>query len=381
MKLLFITHSSNLVYGAARSLNLLLKNAPFHYDIVFSKQFLRYHSADEVKGYVGPNCDNIFYCDLLLDYSMMQSFRSWDKDKSFLFNLKEIGSSYKKAALYYIHKKELLKIIETGNYDFIHLNSSVLYPILTSKYNMAIHIRELLPSRIPFYAKRKFSKAKTVICIEEPVKKHFLTACGGNGIDRTNVLLNPFDMRSVKTIDLQSALREYDLDANTTIFTIAGVVSPSKGVDFVIDSFLSKTLEKKVLLVVGNDTTPTAVELKKKYIGQSSIRFLGEIKNMDSIYAITDYIVRGEPEFCTGRTVYEALFSGCSVLIPGTEQDINDGAFLPDQKERVHFYEPLDGEALSTQFSNLVKTSKSNYVESNIDDYVKNFVSIMERNM
>ena len=89
MKLLFITHSSNLVYGAARSLNLLLKNAPFHYDIVFSKQFLRYHSSDEVKGYVGPNCDNIFYCDLLLDYSMMQSFSSWDKDKSFLNNLKE----------------------------------------------------------------------------------------------------------------------------------------------------------------------------------------------------------------------------------------------------------------------------------------------------
>lgn len=372
MKLLFITHSLNFVYGAARSLHLLLKSIPDHYDVMFQKRILKQYSIEEVREFVGPKCDSVFFCDLPTDYSMME-YKIWNKTNSIFQNVKEVGSVIKRTFLYLINRNQIMQIIKAGNYDCIHVNSSVMYPLLSDKFYMTIHIRELLPLRISHFAKKRFKKAKALICIEEVVKRHLINCCHGINESLIHVISNPFDMSSVNSIDVDSVLKKYKLMKSSTIFTIAGSITNQKGVDFVIDSFIESNCVDKVLLVVGDENTKFCSILKNKCHDYPSIRFLGEQPNMNDIYAISDYVVRGEAEFCTGRTVYEALFSGCSVILPGIDSNIGDGIFLPDQIDRVFFYLPRDNKALSYLFSTLVKSKKKGFVSSNTKDYYMAF--------
>ena len=76
--------------------------------------------------------------------------------------------------------------------------------------------------------------------------------------------------------------------------------------------------------------------------------FCGEMKDTGSIYRISDYIIRGEPQFCIGRTIYEGLFAGAGAIIPGHAADIGKMQSGDELREKIHFYEPESEETLAT---------------------------------
>ncbi len=94
---------------------------------------------------------------------------------------------------------------------------------------------------------------------------------------------------------------------------------------------------------------------------------------MEPVYASTDYVVRGDPAPCVGRTIYEGLYSGSHIIMPGPPK-----ADLIFEAERfgdaIRFYVPGSKDALAKSFaeSSGKKVAARNY-RSNISDYVAAF--------
>ena len=71
------------------------------------------------------------------------------------------------------------------------------------------------------------------------------------------------------------------------------------------------------------------------------------MENVNGIYAISDFIIRGEECFGVGRTVYEGLYSGCNVIIQGERQiDLFKISGYDKFKKKIFFYEPRNPEIL-----------------------------------
>ena len=95
-----------------------------------------------------------------------------------------------------------------------------------------------------------------------------------------------------------------------------------------------------------------------------------------AVYALADYVLRGEAYPCVGRTIYEALYAGCGVIIPGSPANhtlFEYERFAP----RVHFYPPADEARLRAVFEALqtVKLADKRG-ESNVAAHVAAFDAI-----
>lgn len=109
-----------------------------------------------------------------------------------------------------------------------------------------------------------------------------------------------------------------------------------------------KTKNKRaVLLVVGDITLKERKTVEHITGGDSRIRLLGEWKEPGPIFAISDYILRGE-RFFSGfsRTVYEGLYSGCRVIFPGKREEAVDSLQYDEFRDNLLFYTPRDEDAL-----------------------------------
>jgi hypothetical protein len=83
--------------------------------------------------------------------------------------------------------------------------------------------------------------------------------------------------------------------------------------------------------------------------------YLGEVPNLVStgFFKSIDYLVRADSTFRTGRTVYEALFAGKAVILPGNQSDLEDDKNLAEFCGRVFFYDPLSADGLIESFKQL----------------------------
>ena len=105
------------------------------------------------------------------------------------------------------------------------------------------------------------------------------------------------------------------------------------------------------------------------------ILFWGEEKEICKIYAWSDYVIRGEIEFRMGRSILEALYSDCNVIISCSDSlVVSTNDELNRFKDKVYHYFPRNMESLQNVFSKLPtkKIFKSNF-NSNVDGYVNDF--------
>ena len=99
-------------------------------------------------------------------------------------------------------------------------------------------------------------------------------------------------------------------------------------------------------------------------------------------YRVLDYVVRCDPAVGLGRTVYEALYSGCGVILQ------NDGSLqrtLPntttEMEGKVFFYEIGSTDSLIDAFRRTRGERVKNRVYySNVDRYVKQFQAFIAEN-
>ena len=116
MKALFITHDTS-IYGASKSLQALLKNYNgVTIDLAINKNFLKNADFARIKDIFGPNISNIYrlYLPFKLCYEVNIPVARFVK-------------IVKRNFFWKLHKKSFYNLIARNKYDFIHLNSLVLY--------------------------------------------------------------------------------------------------------------------------------------------------------------------------------------------------------------------------------------------------------------
>ncbi|MCI8782147.1 MAG: glycosyltransferase family 4 protein [Dorea sp.] len=362
-KLLVIMHSNNLVYGAGKSLLYWINEANVSFDLVYPKSLIGKNDKDifirEMHGLENIYCEWIPFSRCYLGKNGA--------------SIKGIVYQHLNNIMFYLNRKKIKKIIE--KYDKIYLNSLVLWQLIRSEKNFYIHIREIFDGSYQLYEKisRNLEKTQGQIFIDYSTYEKFKDIKGSKII-----LNNPFNMKILKHISVDMVLKKIGLGKNKTVFSVIGMIYETKGVKFIIESFLETQIEA-YLLIVGKIRGTYAKECIKLAKNNCNVIFLGEIKEIEEIYAISDYIIRGEPCFCIGRTIYEGLYSGCDVIVPGKQEDIQHYKDIFDIQENIHFYEARNKKSLIEQITNLKKIIKSErHFRSNIESYTKKIKKFME---
>lgn len=363
MKALFILHEGIFIYGANRSISGVLKNLEYDFDLLICRSFTKQVNETELRELFGNHLKNVFVC-------WIPRYRCQFYDKVSVFS--ECSHIVNNVLAYFFSGKRR-NIIKRGNYDYVHLNSLVLYPVIDHNARYVVHAREIIN---PEYRRRKkfyqaLEKAEGIIYIDEatrlPVEKNIT-------IQNSLVLNNPFDMRHIRNTDAEESLKKYGLSNDFTVFAMLGQVGDNKGSKFVIHSFMSHHNQNSRLLIVGNHNHAYGRECEKMTEKDERIIYCGELKDTSGIYRICDYIIRGENQFCIGRTIFEGLYSGAGVIIPGFKKDLKK---MPDEKnfsDKIYLYEPGNKNALSGVIEKCSHKKQLNReFKSNITEYMEQY--------
>lgn len=363
LKALFVTHDYGM-YGASKSLQLLLKNNN-QMDVTLAvplKEILTLKKKEKIANKFGITVKDI-----------KQFFLPWDNCDE-LRKTDFIHGNEKKIRnlLWKITQNIFYSEIERHNYDFIHLNSLVLNRMINRRYPFIIHIRDYLEDD-PAIVVEHLKKAKGVIFIDDSVEMPF----EGRTIPNKLTLYNPVDMSGVRKL-INSNLDH----GNEVIVSIIGRIEVAKGVDFIIKAFNRANCENMRLLIVGNGAPVSFVNYCKRLARSNKrIVFWGKEDNIDKIYALSDYVIRGEIDYRMGRSILEALYSDCDVILSSSDGKIaGRNVELAKFKNKVHCYSPRNIVSLKTLFKSLDKRKvvKGNF-QSNVEKYVHAFNRYINR--
>ena len=373
MKALFIIHCQDPIYGASRSIGNLIRNLDADVDIIFPMKIRKDGiTQEQIDTFYGSRVRNVWYLPQPLRLTALVD----------ALGIQHHVKSFVKDILYFFTQPIYRHIYQKGQYDFIHLNSLTLYPMLKKKWPMFLHIRETAREKQNFWNRRfseRLEQAHGIIYINREIQQ----ACPESQTPSL-VLINPYDQTAVAKVDVLQTRQRFNLTGDETVYAIIGAVVPFKGVDFVIRAFRKAQLHHAVLLVVGKDSADRNYrqKLEQETAGDPRIRFLGEIEDIAAVYRIVDYVVRGDFSSGAGRTVFESLYSGGGAILQGSkEENLASMELPPALANKVHFYPIEDQEALTAVFE---ATEHSRFVQreyvTNVPQYVERLVAFMLRN-
>lgn len=328
MKALFITHDAGL-YGASRSLQPVVSGFVGHVvDLMVSRRFVDNVSDSEVRLRFGNHLRRIHR--YFLPFGRVYHGKASHKAQSAI-------SSAARALLWHVQRSAVMKLLDTEQYDIIHLNSLTLFGLVDPAYPFVIHVREIYDGTDPMVC-GALCAARGVIFIDEATKRPFQHL----SLPHSVVLNNPFDMTSVGFYRNDHEREGQD----PVVFAMIGKLSDNKGTRFVIETFRRLANEHVLLLIVGGGDGTYVESCKRDAAGDARIRFLGEEPEIERIYAKADYVLRGESYPCVGRTIYEGLYAGCEVIVPGGAGA--EACFFETSRfnGKLHFYEPRSTESL-----------------------------------
>lgn len=369
MKIAFITHDFG-IYGASRSLrNLILQlNKQHDVHIIVHKSYRHKQNIDNISDWFKVKKANIH------EFRLFFSNCYYGKAQ-FSFKIKIVNFLLKVIWLY-IEKRKLYGFLNKEAFDIIHLNSIVLHHVLNKKLKMIIHMREIFDGTVASVIKN-LEKARGVIFIDIATKE----AVKNSKITKSIILNNPFDMTVLNNFSSEEFVlgSPYEIDwKKRTIFSIIGKVEDVKGILFVINVFKQYENPNALLLIVGRSNNEYLQECKKAIGADNRIIIYGEEKEIEKIYFISDYVVRGESLACIGRTTYEALYAGLQVIVPG---DIKTDTVLYFDyhifDEKIHFYSPRNLQALLLVLNNCKEKTYNKKYLSNIEQYAKSFIDFV----
>ncbi len=354
LRILFVANSLGLG-GAVRSLRGLVANYPdLDCDLVVPRLDRTMDDA-EVSAFFGPNVRRVVRDWLPFDLC----YRARPT------GIEALVHNARVAPPWFARRPGFYRMLRRERYDAIHLNSLVLHPMIRAEFPFVIHVREIVDRHVARVT-ANLEDARGVIFIDEATHEPFRQA-------RLNsvILNNPFDMTNVGTLPDDAAARIGGDPAKLTVFAIVGSLYAEKGVDRVIRAFRGATSPDSRLLIVGDG--PEEASLRELAHGDSRIVFWGVDKQIDRVFTLADHVLRGENYPCVGRTIYEALYAGCGVVIPGSETThtlFEYERFAP----RVRFYTPGDESHLRGRFDELAGSKfAEKRGESNVAEHVRGF--------
>ena len=298
------------------------------------------------------------------------------------FRSKMLSVIYK--AIFKIYAGRFIEIIDLGKFDVVHLNSVVLAPVATTIKNrlgvrspyIILHVREFLDNKISKKQISDICAADNFICIDVAAQKRLVTTAGDTLIKRCSVINNPFF--SPENIFHSDVFGD---DKNgIKRFAIAGCVTSDKGVLRVCEAFLEAEIPDAILYIVGAGAGPYYEKVKSLVLGSNEkCRLLGELDQLSErgFFNSIDVLIRGDKSFRTGRTVYEALYAGASVVFPGVYTDLESDNELHRFKDKIYLFEPNSSQKL---IDALVKASRSIIPsERTLRPHLDNFMQYRER--
>ena len=365
LKALFVTHNYGL-YGASKSLQLLLKNnADVDVTLIIPrKEILTKRDRDKIGQKFGTDGSRVL--QFFLPWNHCFEGRKTDRRSKTIVWLKNM--------LWKTNRHAFYREIRNGGYDYIHLNSPVLCDLIDAAYPFVIHIREFIDLPSDWIIKQ-IQRANGVIFIDRSVSLPFR----GVRLKDAVILSNPVDMRPVQHYPRSEPSLE-----NSVVVSMIGRIEESKGAAFVIETFRKTPAPQLRLLVVGGKGDGTQSDYVqnccKIAADDSRIVFWGEEKDILKIYALSDYVIRGDVDFRMGRSILEALYSDCRVIVPSSDPEIiKKDTELNKFQKNVHLYLPRDQTSLGDLLLSLghLKVAKKHF-NSNVSDYVKRFNEYMK---
>lgn len=353
-----MTHDTGY-YGASRSLQTFLASYETQRaDLLINRRLLRQNDLDAIRSRFGPHVTNIW--EGLLPF-----------DRCFRGKPVRTVPLVARNALASWGRERLLERIAAEHFDFIYLNSLALHQLIDPRLPFIIHVREIYDGTNS-EAVKFLDNAHGVIFIDGATKSAFPQLSAP-----WVILNNPFDMRVDHPNKVKSMGERFDLRSRT-VFTLVGMMNENKGTDFVIDSFCRVARRDAVLILVGNGSGPYEKYCRKLTNGNPNVIFHGFEEDVASIYNLSDYVIRGEAYPCVGRTIYEGLYSGCAVVVPGDPSNVADIFEYDRFKEKIHFYPPRQSEALGSLFRSLKKLDvRGPSLMSNVSDFINGFDSFV----
>jgi len=319
-------------------------------DLVINKVMLARDNPNLywINKYYRNKIRNVYECYLPLDYCFN------GRNTGLLFSASARIHTLTDAASF----SRIETIIQNGNYDYIYLSSLILHKIITGKHPFIIHVQEIYDGSNPAVFEN-VKKATGVIFVDTATKKAF------EGIPLNSTIINlPFH---------QEAQQVHDTALSTeTVFAIIGTVIPVKGVDLVIRAFRKTAGKDNELWIVGTGDPAYLRHCRTAAGTDPRIKFWGNVENIQLVYDNADFIIRGDPQQCTGRTVYEGLYSGCHVIVPGSDPSLFHE--YSRFKDMIHFYTPCSELDLITVIEQCAgeKVTHRRYF-SNAAEYVARF--------
>lgn len=359
MKVLFVTHDAGL-YGASRSLQPIVKGfAGDLVDLMVSRRFADNVPVAELRNRFGSHLRRIYRYFLPFD----RIYKGKDPRGG-----RAAMTSAAREALWLMQRSAVRRIFDEERYDVIHLNSLTLFRLIDRAHPFYIHVREIYDgSDAGVY--ESLQAARGVIFIDDATKKPFERV----SLPRSVVLNNPFDMTAVERYR-RAASMNGGPDSSKVVFALIGKLSENKGTVFLIETFRMLKRQDAVLLIVGEGEGDFLELCRRAAGGDARVHFLGEEPEIAKVYAAADYILRGEAYPCVGRTVYEGLYAGCEVIVPGGE-GAEAGFFETDRfSDKIHFYDPRNTQSLLRQLERHAERKVPREQSlSNVPEYLRQF--------
>ncbi|MCI5122974.1 MAG: hypothetical protein D3925_00485 [Candidatus Electrothrix sp. AR5] len=140
----------------------------------------------------------------------------------------------------------------------------------------------------------------------------------------------------------------------------------------IVRSFHKVEDDNMILFIAGNCSNSFRDEIMSACCNDNRVVVLGHRDSVAELYNITDYLIRGEKYQCIGRTIVEALFAGCSVLLPGTGPYQEFKGCLDRFSRKINFYPPgnfCSLKKLIAEHAGRKVTERKYY--SNVSEHVK----------
>jgi glycosyltransferase involved in cell wall biosynthesis len=179
-----------------------------------------------------------------------------------------------------------------------------------------IHIREVpnnsIEARIAIFVITRY--ANKIISIDPISNEAF------SNLKKSVVIFNPFNMKRARQLrEKKDEIKlKYKIQPATFVISIIGRIEEPKGHNLLFEIVEKFTNQNLFFLIVGLPSGVYGKKFLEKSYHYKNIKYIGEINEIEEIYAITDIILRLDTVdyLPLGRTVWEGLFAGCICVIP-----------------------------------------------------------------
>jgi len=365
-KILFITHDYGN-YGAGRSLRLILQSNSGNFSLLVPKPILR----------SGTDFDKVSARTRIPRERVFQ--RVFEPDRCYVGHIPRIQylvTALARDFIWKFTKKAFYHWLEKQDFDGIHLNSLMLHKFIHKDFPFVLHVRERFEGNAA-HLEKNVAMTAGLIFIDTITKNRLV----GMNYNQSIVLPNPIDMTSCQAWPRSSIEKVLKVElSDRTVFSIVGRINDSdKGVGFIVRTFKSLQTEKALLLIFGCGHAQDERTIRQLAGSDPRIKFVGEVEDQGLIYSATDVLLRGENFFSLGRTVFEGLYAGCAVVVPGRAEEIQGVQELSPFRSLVHGYAPRDESELGNALKGLMgfRNRGLQHGGKNVEMYSKAFFDFL----